>query len=100
MQAKFAPDTIEKVFNDVETKHLKYCRQLYRDCVLGTAESKGKPNLVAAFEKYVAESKDCGLHIPEVRSLNPRLLAARAYDFTVWMGFVAEMPASAEGLAA
>lgn len=99
IQAKFAPDSVTKVFGDVEAQHLAYCRQLYRDCVLGTAEAPGRPNLVAAFGKYITDSKDCGLHVPEVRALNPRILAARAYDFTVWMGFLAEIPECTESSA-
>lgn len=100
IQAKFAPDTVQRVFSDVDAKHLTYCRHLYRDCVIGTAEGEGRPNLVAAFEKYISDSEDCGLHIPEVRQLNPRILAARTYDFTVWMGFLAEMPSCMEDSAA
>jgi len=94
VQARFAPDTVEKVFNDVDKVHLDYCRQLYRDCIVATAEGECRPNLDAAFERYIVESKDCGLHIPEIRALNPRILVARAYDFTVWMGFISAMPAS------
>lgn len=92
VQAKFAPDTVQKVFDEVGDEHVGYCRELYRDCVLATAAGGGMPNLEAAFERYIVETKDCALHIPEVRALNPRLLAARAYDFTVWMGFIAAMP--------
>jgi hypothetical protein len=92
VQAKFAPDSVHKVIDDVEAKHLTYCRELYRDCILGTAEGEGRPSLVFAFEKYIADSQDCRLDIPEVRVLNPRILAARAYDFTVWMGFISAMP--------
>lgn len=92
VQAKFAPDSVQEVFDEVEERHLNYCRKLYRDCILGTAEGEGRPNLGAAFEKYLAESQDCYLHIPEARAINPRLLAARAYDFTVWMGFLSAMP--------
>lgn len=98
-QARFAPDSVMKVFEEADAKHLTYCRSLYRNCVLGTAEAPGKPDLVAAFEKYLTDSEDSGLHIPEVRALNPRVLAARAYDFTVWMGFLAEIPERTEGLA-
>lgn len=100
VQAKFAPDTVETLLREAGGKHVNYCRELYHDCVLGTAEGEGKPNLAAAFENYIAASEHLCLHIPEVRALNPRILAARAYDFTVWMGFIAEMPASAEGMAA
>lgn len=98
-QARFAPDSVMQVFDEVDAKNLAYCRCLYRDCVIGTAEAPGKPDLVAAFEKYLADSEDYGLHIPEVRTLNPRVLAARAYDFTVWMGFLAEIPVRTEKFA-
>lgn len=92
VQAKFAPDSVQQVFDEVGAEHVGYCRELYRDCVLATAAGGGMPNLDAAFERYIVETEDCGLHIPEVRALNPRLLAARAYDFTVWMGFISAMP--------
>jgi len=92
LQAKFAPDSVQEVFDEVKERHLNYCRKLYHNCILGTAEGEGRTNLVAAFEKYIVQSQDCSLHIPEARALNPRLLAARAYDFTVWMGFLSAMP--------
>ncbi len=87
VQAKFAPDTIETLLSEAGGKYVNYCRELYRDCVLETAEGEGRPNLEAAFERYLSETEDCGLHVPEIRALNPRLLAARAYDFVVWMAF-------------
>jgi len=93
-QARFAPDTVEIIFNEVTKIHLNYCRRLYRDCVVATADGNCRPNLEAAFERYIAESKDCHLHVPEIRALNLRLLAARGYDFTVWMGFISGMPQS------
>ncbi len=96
VQARFAPDSVEVLLGEAREEHVAYCRELYRDCILGTAEGEGRPNLEAAFEKYIADSQHCALHIPKVRALNPRLLAARAYDFTVWMGFIAGMPAGSD----
>jgi hypothetical protein len=97
VQAKFAPDTVETLLTEAGVEHVNYCRELYRDCVLETAEGEGKPNLEAALERYLSETEDCGLHVPEIRALNPRVLMARAYDFTVWMGFLSAMPISSGG---
>jgi hypothetical protein len=94
-QGSFAPDTVEQLLEESGEKQVKYCRELYRDCVLATAQGAGCPDLEAAFTKYLESSKDCGLHIPTIRESNPRLLAAKAFDFTVWMGFLAGMPSVA-----
>ena len=92
LRANFVPESVQRVYGDVGVGHLTYCRELYRECLLKSTDKKGRPDLAAAFEKYIAGSQHCGLHLPAVRALNPRLLAARAWDFTTWMGFLSQMP--------
>ena len=89
-QSAYAPDTVEPLFEEAGEEHLGYCKELYRDCILpNRIAGKPMPDLAAAFEAYISRCKDSALHLPEVRKENPRLLAARAFDFAVWMGFLA-----------
>ena len=81
---------MEPLFEEAGEDHLGYCKELYRDCILpNRIAGKPIPDLAAAFEAYISRCKDSSLHLPEVRKENPRLLAARAFDFAVWMGFLA-----------
>jgi len=97
VQAKFAPDSVQVLFEEAPPQNMNFNRTLFSDCLVATAESPNEPDLAAAFEKHLPESVDAFLLIPAVRACNPRLLAARAFDFTVWMGFIAEMPAEFGG---
>ena len=89
-QSVYAPDTVQPLFEEAGKDHLGYCKELYRDCISPSQKpDQPIPDLPAAFDIYVQQTKDCSFHFPKVRSDNPRLLAARAFDFAVWMGFLA-----------
>ena len=96
MTARFAPDQVAAVMQEIgATKRASYIGA-FRECLKGTGKPSEQIDLLAAFDQYLGQREPKGLGDESIRQANPRLIAACAYDFAVWMGIVAETGASAE----
>lgn len=92
MQAKFAPDAIAAAMSEFDETEQETNLSIFEECIQRTVKPSGHVDVAAAFARYLVRWNPCGLGKEEVRKWSPRFLAARAFDFTLWMGIIAELP--------
>jgi hypothetical protein len=90
--ARFAPDEVHDVLGEFDVEARAAILKFFVEYVRGTGATDSAANLPAAFEHFVATENPYGLADEDIRQANPRILAIRAYDFALWMGFIAELP--------
>jgi len=89
--ATFAPDEVIQVINAIPAKSWEFNQRLFIESMVTTFTSDEKVNLPGAFADYVTRYDPYDLADDSVRAANPRLVAWSAYDFSFWMGVVAEI---------
>lgn len=92
MQAKFAPDVVAAVMAEFEEGELQTNHEIFDVCIQGTEKPAGRVDLDAAFARYLERWNPYSLGNADLRKMSPRFLAARAFDFAIWMGILAELP--------
>lgn len=97
MTAKFAPDHVALAVGELSEDERSFNMNIFDKCIIGTQTPDERVNLPDAFAQYLAEWNPCGLGHEEIRDANPRMVAARAFDFAMWMGMIAELPVSLGG---
>lgn len=97
MTAKFAPDHVALVVGELSEDERSSNIKIFDKYIIGTQTPDERVNLPDAFARYLAEWNPCGLGNEEIRNANPRMTAARAFDFAMWMGMIAELPVSLGG---
>ena len=90
--AKFAPDELVAVIEEVTPVNREFNLMLFKECVVATYLPERKADLSAAFERYLNDHKPYSFSEVEVREANPRLVAWAAYDFAFWMAVISERP--------
>ncbi len=88
--AKFAPDVLATVIEEVTEENREFNLMLFKECVVATYLPERKADLSAAFERYLNDHKPYSFSEVEVREANPRLVAWAAYDFAFWMAVISE----------
>jgi len=66
-------------------------RKIYRACIMTTLTSEAKPNMKAAFLRYLDVWEPYGLQDKGRRQKAPRYIALMAYDFAFWMGIFGKL---------
>jgi hypothetical protein len=92
MQTKFAPDVVAAAMAEFEEGELQTNHEIFDLCIQGTERPDGRVDLDAAFAKYLEQCNPYGLGNVELKKMCPRFLAARAFDFAMWMGILAGLP--------
>ena len=92
--ARLAPDEIFRVVEELTNEDRSANLRIYRECVEGTLTLEGRPDLPAAYDRYMAKWNHYGFGDPATRQANARMVAVRAYDFALWMGVISHLPAA------
>lgn len=93
---RFAPDAAQEVIASFPAGQWEFTQKLFPGSIVKTSV-EGKLNLPEAFMDYVIRFNPDDLADDSVKLENARLLAWSAYDFSFWMGIVAELCPQARG---
>ena len=95
LAARFAPDLVSAVFDELPDEDRNILRALWEQSGLADVGASEEGALISqGFERYIREHYRDTLARDGVREANLRMLALRAYDYSVWMGFAAEATAA------
>lgn len=93
VQAQLAPDIIQEVvIQEFDPGEREANLEILAKCINPHRRPDGSVDLVTAFGQYADHWNPFGFRDAALREANRRMMAARAFDFAVWMAVVCERP--------